>query len=62
MTEELAGAAEIAKMLGVSRQRVFQLTSRPTFPAPVATLAMGKVWRAGDVIEWAKDSQREIRT
>ncbi len=62
MNEELVGAAEIAKMLGVSRQRVFQLTSRPTFPAPVASLAMGKVWRASDVIGWANDSQREIRS
>jgi predicted DNA-binding transcriptional regulator AlpA len=50
----LVGAAEIAAMLGVSRQRVQQLTSRPDFPEPAAVLAMGKVWRTEDVQAWAK--------
>ncbi|MFT4227066.1 helix-turn-helix transcriptional regulator [Micropruina sp.] len=62
MDEQLVGAAEIAKILGVSRQRVFQLTSRTTFPAPVATLAMGKVWRTADIIDWAKASDRRMHT
>lgn len=48
----LVGAAEIAEMLGVSRQRVTQLTGRADFPEPVARLAMGKVWRLEDVEEW----------
>ena len=50
--EQLAGAAEIAELLGVSRQRVTQLTSRPDFPEPVAVLAMGKVWALDDVKAW----------
>jgi prophage regulatory protein len=50
----LVGAAEIAAMLGVSRQRVQQLISRPDFPKPDAVLAMGKVWRTEDVQAWAK--------
>jgi predicted DNA-binding transcriptional regulator AlpA len=50
----LVGAAEIAQMLGVSRQRVQQLISRDDFPEPEVTLAMGKVWRRADVIAWAK--------
>jgi predicted DNA-binding transcriptional regulator AlpA len=54
----LVGAAEIAAMLGVSRQRVQQLISRPDFPAPAVTLAMGKVWRTADVQAWAKASGR----
>jgi prophage regulatory protein len=50
----LAGSAEIAAMLGVSRQRVQQLIARPDFPKPDAVLAMGKVWRRADVLAWAK--------
>lgn len=49
------GAAEIARHLGVSRQRVQQLVRTPGFPNPVATLDMGKVWDADDIRDWAKD-------
>lgn len=39
------GVAEVARMLGVSRQRVSELRGRPGFPEPVAELASGPVWR-----------------
>lgn len=48
----LIGAAEIGKLFNISRQRVQQLTHRPDFPAPVADLAMGKVWESADVHRW----------
>lgn len=54
----LTGATEIGRMLGISRQRVQQLAAEPGFPEPAAVLAMGKVWREGDVIAWAKASGR----
>ena len=60
MTHHLMGSAEIAAMLGVSRQRVQQLVARPDFPAPDAVLAMGKVWRKADVTAWAKAHGRLI--
>jgi prophage regulatory protein len=41
-------------MLGVSRQRVQQLVSRPDFPKPAAVLAMGKGWRTADGQAWAR--------
>jgi predicted DNA-binding transcriptional regulator AlpA len=50
----LVGSAEIAAILGVSRQRVQQLIARPDFPQPEVVLAMGKVWRKADVLAWAK--------
>lgn len=55
---DLMGAAEIGKLLGVSRQRVQQLVSddarkKNGFPDPVAALDMGKVWHADDVRAWA---------
>ena len=47
------GAHEIRVRLGgVSRQRVYQLTSRADFPTPVADLVQGKVWLAADVEVW----------
>jgi prophage regulatory protein len=58
---EFVGGAEIGRMLGVSRQRVTQLTGLPTFPAPVVVLAMGKVWRTSEVIAWAEARGREIK-
>ena len=54
----LIGAAEIARMLGVSRQRMQQLVAKPDFPRPEAELAMGKVWSAEAVREWARQSGR----
>ena len=51
----VVGAAEIAEMLGgLSRQRVSQLTADKDFPAPLAKLAMGSVWRFEDVRAWAE--------
>ena len=54
MTEsiELVGTAEVALMLGVSRQRVLQLTRTEGFPMPLARLSMGNVWLAEDIRAW----------
>jgi hypothetical protein len=43
--ETYLGLAELARELGVSRQRVAELRARPDFPSPVAELASGPVWR-----------------
>ena len=54
------GAAEIAERLKVSRQRVYQLTSRKGFPDPVAHLAMGQVWETVDVERWIAEHRPEL--
>ncbi|GAA1647448.1 helix-turn-helix transcriptional regulator [Actinoplanes couchii] len=55
----LVGNREIRQMLGdISRQRVYQLTSRPDFPAPIANLSQGKVWLGGDVEKWMDRKRR----
>jgi prophage regulatory protein len=54
MGRHLMGQAEIADRLGVSRQRVQQLTGKPNWPEPFDTLAMGKVWWVKDVEEWIR--------
>jgi prophage regulatory protein len=58
---KLVGPAEIGIMLGgLSRQRVYQLTSRGDFPEPVAVLSNGKVWNHSDVRAWAKRNGRAV--
>jgi hypothetical protein len=38
------GLAEVAELLAVSKQRVFQLRNRADFPKPMVELASGPVW------------------
>jgi predicted DNA-binding transcriptional regulator AlpA len=58
---ELVGVAEIARMLGVSRQRVDQMArSDPEFPAPVAELTAGRIWRLQDIERWARSTGRVL--
>jgi predicted DNA-binding transcriptional regulator AlpA len=55
--------AEIAQALGVSAGRVYQIiASDPTFPKPGATLRVGKIWRAEDIEEWARQAGRTLGT
>ncbi|XTZ14293.1 helix-turn-helix transcriptional regulator [Micromonospora echinospora] len=54
MAEHLYGPQEIGDRLGVSRERVRQLTLRPDWPAPYDRLAMGTVWRKKDIEEWIR--------
>jgi prophage regulatory protein len=44
---------------GISRQRVYQLTSRRGLPAPVAELGQGKIWLADDIEAWIAQHRRE---
>lgn len=48
----LVGAHEIRRLLGVSRQRVYQLATRSDFPRPIAELAQGKIWLLADIEAW----------
>ncbi|MBQ1027802.1 AlpA family transcriptional regulator [Micromonospora sp. C95] len=57
----LVGSAEIRIMLGgVSRQRVYQITTRRDFPEPVAQLSMGNVWLAEDVERWIAERRADL--
>ena len=55
---ELVSTVEIADLVGLSRQRVDQLSRQGGFPSPVASLAIGRVWARADVIDWAKRTNR----
>lgn len=50
--DELVGATDVARLLGVSRQRVYQLMSDATFPPPASHLARGALWSRADVEAW----------
>lgn len=56
---EFLGLTEVARMLGVSKQRVHVLSARDDFPAPVAKLAAGPVWRAGDLSTFSAGWKRK---
>jgi len=56
----LLGATDVARLLGMSRQRVYQLAERADFPRPVATLARGQMWERGQVEAWARKEGRTL--
>lgn len=62
VTHHLVGAVEIAEMLDVTRQRVYQLANDPEFPTPEASLAGGRVWTREAIEEWALAAGRVIRS
>jgi hypothetical protein len=54
---DLVGVTEIARELGISRQRATKLTKQQGFPEPIAELASGSVWARPSL-----DRFREERT
>ncbi len=60
-TPDLVGVSEAAELLGWDRRRVATYVSRGAFPAPIALLASGRVWRRVDVEAFARDRRRRKR-
>jgi hypothetical protein len=54
----LVGVAEAAAILGWDKRRVATYIERGSFPAPVASLASGRVWRLEDVESFARAFRR----
>jgi prophage regulatory protein len=61
VTQPLMGLAEIRMLFKLSHAATVTLTRRPSFPEPVADLAMGKVWNTYAVQEWAKATGRDTK-
>lgn len=56
------GAGEIRDRLGrPSRQRVYQITTDPSFPKPYDQLQTGKVWRVEAWITRMQDQRENSR-
>jgi hypothetical protein len=51
----LAGVAEAAELMGWDKRRVITYVNRGSFPAPVQSLASGRVWLRDDVEAFARD-------
>lgn len=49
----LVGVAEAAAIMGWDKRRVITYLGRGSFPAPVAALASGRVWKRDDVEAYA---------
>src|SRR5947209_4440421 len=49
----LAGLAEVAEVLEVSKRTAMRYAARADFPLPVARLRSGPVWLEEDVLRWA---------
>lgn len=58
--EEFVGTAEVAVMLGLTRQRVQQLTRDADFPAPLQKISAGWIWRRSDVEQWMRDREPDV--
>src|SRR5712691_11531602 len=58
LRQELLSGAEVARRLGVSRQRVSQLARSKRFPAATASVGGYLVWRWGDIADWAAFHRR----
>ncbi len=61
MTHHLMGLTEIARLLGVSRQRADRIIKEdPEFPTPDAIITAGRIWKRADVEAWARRTGRRI--
>ena len=63
---QLVGTAEVAGLLGVTKQRVSELSRSAHFPPPVTTLASGPVWAEPTILRfldsWKRAPGRPSRT
>ena len=57
----LVGVAEAAELLGWDKRRVITYVDRGAFPAPLASLAGGRVWALDDVRAFARDFRARQR-
>jgi hypothetical protein len=62
MQQELMSTIEIRALLGVVRQRAYQITQHPGFPPPIAELGIGKVWDGAAVRTWAAHRANKTTT
>lgn len=55
---DIIGLAEIAMILGVTRQRADQLARQKGFPDAIEELTAGRIWSAAAVMAWAEGHGR----
>lgn len=55
----LGGVTDFADMLGLSRQRAWNITQRSDFPEPVVQMKTGPVWLRSQLETWAATHDRK---
>lgn len=55
----MVSSQEVAEMLHVTRQRVSQLRSNPSFPVPLLELRTGPIWNATAIEKFAREWTRK---
>lgn len=58
---ELIGITELGQLLGVPRQRAYQLSKQKGFPEPLTRLASGPVWNKINLTWWLEDWRQRRR-
>ncbi len=56
--DDLVAAADIARELELSQERIRQLAAKKSFPKPIGKLGRSRIWRWRDVERWAKRTGR----
>lgn len=59
--DELVFGGEVARRLNLSRERIRQLVEGKSFPRPLATTNRDRIYRWGDVAEWAALNERKTK-
>jgi len=57
--EQLLTGGDVARRLGVSKQRLQQLRGNPGFPQPIGRVGNYPVWRAREVDAWIARNRDE---
>jgi|NGEPerStandDraft_6_1074524.scaffolds.fasta_scaffold53312_1 hypothetical protein len=52
--------AELAQLLGVSKNRAMAVAQKAGFPSPVAKLSVGRVWSYDAVVEFCESTGRKV--
>lgn len=58
--ENLVTGVDVARRLGLSRERVRQLAERNDFPDPIGKFGPAIVWRWTEIEKWAHATGRTI--
>jgi predicted DNA-binding transcriptional regulator AlpA len=61
-TGTLIDTVGIAKLIGRSRQRAYQLALDANFPGPLDVLSTGPVWNRQEVVEYLERRPADRRT
>ena len=59
--DELLSGSDVARRLGITRQRVQQIASSGRFPRPLVAFGTVTVWRWGDISDWASVQGRRVQ-